>query len=191
GPAVHREGKTERRGEHRGRGGGTSFVRAVFRRVLTGHRQLVQRPLRDHLAAWRQHAEQIALARRLAQLLFRSASRAEEIADDGRLERAPERRRRWNCEDGASHTRLRRTFPFPRTTFLLFRTPRSAWLTAASEGKASAISGSSRARLLPSFRNRATYLPRTPPFMDAKSYSGFSSSSCVRLALLIEFSLAP
>src|SRR5439155_2520828 len=47
------------------------------------------------------------------------------------------------------------------------------------------------ARLLPSFRNRATYLPRTPPFMDAKSYSGFSSSSCVRLALLIEFSLAP
>src|SRR3989454_11659594 len=67
---------------------------------------------------------------------------------------------------------------FPYTT--LFR----------SEGKAAATSGSSRTRLLP-LRSRATYLPRTPPFIDAKSYSGLRSSSAGLVALLIEFSFAP
>ena len=80
--------------------------------------------------------------------------------------------------------------PFPRTALVVLRTPRSASLTASSEGKAAATSGSSRTKLLP-LRRRATYFPRTPPFIDAKSYSGRRSSSPTRLALLIEFSLAP
>jgi hypothetical protein len=81
--------------------------------------------------------------------------------------------------------------PFPRMARVVSRTPRSASLTAASEGKASATSGSSRTRLLPSFRSRAAYFPRTPPFMEAKSYSGRRSSWSGGLALLIECSLAP
>src|SRR6058998_1396247 len=80
--------------------------------------------------------------------------------------------------------------PLPRTALVVLRTPRSASLTASAEGKAAATSGSSRTRLLP-LRSRATYLPRTPPFIDAKSYSGLRSSSSGRFALLIEFSFAP
>src|SRR3989454_450150 len=73
---------------------------------------------------------------------------------------------------------------------VVLRTPRSASLTASAEGKAAATSGSSRTRLLP-LRSRATYLPRTPPFIDAKSYSGRRSLSLCRFALFIELSLAP
>jgi len=80
--------------------------------------------------------------------------------------------------------------PLPRTALVVLRTPRNASLTASVEGKAAATSGSSRTRLL-CLRSRATYLPRTPPFIDAKSYSGLRSSSFGRFALLIEFSLAP
>src|SRR3989449_7790361 len=80
--------------------------------------------------------------------------------------------------------------PLPRTALVVLRTPRSASLTASAEGKAAATSGSSRTRLLP-LRSRATYLPRTPPFIDAKSYSGLRSSSAGLVALLIEFSFAP
>src|SRR5712691_3851757 len=68
--------------------------------------------------------------------------------------------------------------------------PRSASLTASAEGKAAATSGSSRTRLLP-LRSRAMYFPRTPSFIDAKSYSGLRSSSSGRVVLLIEFSFAP
>src|SRR5688500_5836942 len=80
--------------------------------------------------------------------------------------------------------------PLPRTARVVLSTPRSASLTASSEGTAAATSGSSRTKLLP-LRSRVTYLPRTPPFIDAKSYSGRISSSSRLLALLIEFSLAP
>src|SRR3989449_10664902 len=80
--------------------------------------------------------------------------------------------------------------PFPRTALVVLSTPRSASLTASSEGKAAATSGSSKTKLLP-LRSRATYLPRTPPFIDAKSYSGRRSLSLCRFALLIELSLAP
>src|SRR5438128_5250772 len=75
--------------------------------------------------------------------------------------------------------------PFPRTALVVLSTPRSASLTASSEGKAAATSGSSKTKLLP-LRSRATYLPRTPPFIDAKSYSGRRSLSLCRFALLIE-----
>src|SRR5439155_17765108 len=80
--------------------------------------------------------------------------------------------------------------PLPRTALVVLRTPRSASLTASAEGKAAATSGSSRTRLLP-LRSRATYLPRTPPFIDAKSYSGLRSSSAGLVVLLIECSFAP
>src|SRR5262245_17141845 len=80
--------------------------------------------------------------------------------------------------------------PLPRTALVVLRTPRRASLTASADGKAAATSGSSRTRLLP-LRSRATYLPRTPPFIDAKSYSGLRSSSAGLGALLIEFSFAP
>lgn len=80
--------------------------------------------------------------------------------------------------------------PLPRTALVVLRTPRSASFTASAEGKAAATSGSSRTRLLP-LRSRATYLPRTPPFIDAKSYSGLRSSSAGLAALFIEFSFAP
>ncbi len=66
--------------------------------------------------------------------------------------------------------------PELRTARVVLRIPRSASLTDASEGKASVTSGSSSTMLVPS-RNRLKYLPRTPPFMDAKSYSGRMSSS--------------
>src|SRR5256712_13834445 len=80
--------------------------------------------------------------------------------------------------------------PFPRTALVVLSTPRSASLTASSEGKAAATSGSSKTKLLP-LRSRATYLPRTPPFIDAKQYSGRRSLSLCRFALFIELSLAP
>src|SRR5438132_3399615 len=80
--------------------------------------------------------------------------------------------------------------PFPRTALVVLSTPRSASLTASSEGKAAATSGSSKTKLLP-LRSRATYLPRPPPFLDAKSYSGRRSLSLCRFALFIELSLAP
>ena len=57
-----------------------------------------------------------------------------------------------------------------RTTSAIFKTARRAALTAASVGKASANSGSRSTRFVPA-RYRVTYLPRTPPFIDAKSYS--------------------
>jgi len=65
--------------------------------------------------------------------------------------------------------------PLPRTALVVFRTPRSASLTASADGNAAATSGSRSTRLLP-FRSRATYLPRTPPVIVAKSYSGLRSS---------------
>src|SRR2546428_3319852 len=80
--------------------------------------------------------------------------------------------------------------PLPRTALVVLRTPRSASLTASAEGKAAGTSGLIRTRLLP-LRSRATYLPRTPPFIDAKSYSGLRSSSAGLVVLLIEFSFAP
>src|SRR5574337_2110251 len=67
--------------------------------------------------------------------------------------------------------------------------PRSASLTAASDGNTSAISGSSSARLLP-LRSWAAYFPRTPPFIEAKSYSARISLSLASRTLLIESSLA-
>src|SRR3989304_4586475 len=61
--------------------------------------------------------------------------------------------------------------PLPRTARAVLRTPRRAALTASGEGNAAATSGSKRTKLLP-LRSRATYLPRTPPLLDAKQYSG-------------------
>ena len=40
-------------------------------------------------------------------------------------------------------------------------------------------------------RNRLTYFPRTPPFMEAKSYSGRISSSRILSIFFIEPSFAP
>lgn len=51
----------------------------------------------------------------------------------------------------------------------------SASLTDVVSWKTSATSGARRIKLVPS-RYCLAYLPRTPPFMDAKSYSGRSSS---------------
>src|SRR5579859_5505732 len=70
----------------------------------------------------------------------------------------------------------------------MLRAARSAWLTAASLGKAAATSGSSRTRFVPA-RYFLTYLPRMPPFIEAKSYSGRISVSDFRLSLFIEPSL--
>jgi len=65
--------------------------------------------------------------------------------------------------------------PLWRTARVVLRTPRSASLTAASVGNALAISGSMRTTFVP-LRSRRTYFPRTPPYMEAKSYSARSSS---------------
>ena len=80
--------------------------------------------------------------------------------------------------------------PPPRTARAVFNTPRSASSTAASVGKASTISGSMRTMFVPS-RKRFAYLPRTPPFIEAKSYSGRSSSVAVLSAFFIKCTLAP
>src|SRR5207249_5861261 len=76
------------------------------------------------------------------------------------------------------------------TTWLALSTARSASLAAASVGNAEATSGSRRTRLEPFFR-RAAYFPRTPPFMDEKSYSGRSSFDLLRLLFFIEPPLSP
>ena len=55
---------------------------------------------------------------------------------------------------------------------------------------ASATSGWIRTMFVAS-RARPAYLPRTPPFMDAKSYSGRISSDGVGFVFFIEFSFAP
>ena len=75
--------------------------------------------------------------------------------------------------------------PPSRTVSAIFRTTRRAPFTAASVGKASASSGSSNMRLVPA-RYRLTYLPRTPPFIEAKSYSGRMSLADRRLFFFIE-----
>src|SRR3989441_5137924 len=80
--------------------------------------------------------------------------------------------------------------PLPRTALVVLSTPRSASLTASSEGKAAATSRASKTKLLP-LPSPATELPPTPPFIDAKSYSGRRSLSLCRFALFIELSLAP
>src|SRR5579864_190745 len=65
------------------------------------------------------------------------------------------------------------------------RTPRRAWFTAWSLGKASATSGSSTTILVRS-RSRFRYLARTPPFIAAKSYSGRISPFEFRSVFFIE-----
>jgi len=72
-----------------------------------------------------------------------------------------------------------------RTVSAIFKTARRARLTAASVGKASASSGSSKMRLEPA-RYRLAYLPRTPPFIEAKSYSGRMSLVDLRLFFFIK-----
>jgi hypothetical protein len=54
---------------------------------------------------------------------------------------------------------------------VILKTARNAWLTASSVGKAFETSGSSSTKLVPA-RYLLEYLPRTPPFIVAKSYSG-------------------
>ena len=68
------------------------------------------------------------------------------------------------------------------------RIVRRASFTAASVGKALATSGSSRTRFVPA-RSRRTYFPRTPPFMDAKSYSARIWSRSGLLAFFIGLAL--
>ena len=72
-----------------------------------------------------------------------------------------------------------------RTPWARSRTACNAWLTAASVGKARVNSGSRSTRLVPA-RYRATYFPRTPPFMDAKSYSGCISFADFTLFFFIK-----
>jgi len=72
-----------------------------------------------------------------------------------------------------------------RTVSVIFKTARRARLTAASVGKAFASSGSSNMRLVPA-RYRLAYLPRTPPFIEAKSYSGRMSLVDLRLFFFIK-----
>jgi len=50
--------------------------------------------------------------------------------------------------------------------------------------------GSTSTMFVPSGK-RLKYLPRTPPFIDAKSYSGRSSSLRLLLVFFIEFPLTP
>src|SRR5579859_7845120 len=76
-----------------------------------------------------------------------------------------------------------------RTVSVIFKTARSARFTAASVGKAPASSGSNNMRLVPA-RYRLAYLPRTPPFIEAKSYSGRMSWFDFRLFFFIEPSFA-
>src|SRR5947208_8381078 len=74
-----------------------------------------------------------------------------------------------------------------RTDSVMCKTARKASLTAASVGKTSASSGSRSTRLVPA-RYCLMYLPRTPPFIDAKSYSGRMSFAGLRLAFFIKSS---
>lgn len=80
--------------------------------------------------------------------------------------------------------------PVFRTALVVLRTPRSASLTAASVGKASATSASSTTTLVPS-RTRETYFPRTPLFIEEKSYSDRRSSPRRGLVFFIKCSLSP
>src|SRR5207247_10219095 len=73
--------------------------------------------------------------------------------------------------------------PFPRTALVVLSTPRSASLTASSEGKAAATSGSSKTKLLP-LRSRATYLPRTTYYIVEISYTGSIVILISRLILI-------
>src|SRR5437773_1716310 len=83
---------------------------------------------------------------------------------------------------------LRRFFALV-TTVAISRAARSASLTAAAVGNASESSGSIRTRFVAA-RNRLTYFPRTPPFMEAKSYSGRISLTAVLRAFFIESPLS-
>src|SRR5258708_5184548 len=74
-----------------------------------------------------------------------------------------------------------------RTNFVICTTARRASLTAAAVGNTWASSGSRRTRLVPA-RYCLMYLPRTPPFIDAKSYSGRMSFAGLRLAFFIKSS---
>jgi hypothetical protein len=75
--------------------------------------------------------------------------------------------------------------PVRRTARAVSRTPRRAWFTACSLGKASATSGSNTTILVRS-RSRFRYLARTPPFIAAKSYSGRISPFAFRSVFFIE-----
>src|SRR5437867_10522661 len=66
----------------------------------------------------------------------------------------------------------------------------SASFTARSVGNASATSGSISTMFVPA-RARRTYLPRTPPFMDAKSYSARMSSAGIGFVFFIKLLLMP
>jgi len=66
--------------------------------------------------------------------------------------------------------------PCVRTARVVFSIPRRAAFTASPVGNATATSGS-RTTMLFSRRSRSTYLPRTPPFIEAKSYCARMSSS--------------
>lgn len=79
--------------------------------------------------------------------------------------------------------------PERRTARAVFNTPRRAWFTASSLGNTFAISGSSKTTLLDS-RRRFTYLPRLPPFIEAKSYSARMPFFEFRLAFFIKLSFA-
>ena len=79
--------------------------------------------------------------------------------------------------------------PVRRTARVVLSTPRNASLTEASDGNASATSGSRSTMLLPSSRRRRQCLPRTPPFIVEKSYSGRRSWSTLSL-FFIEVPLA-
>src|SRR5579864_4376584 len=75
--------------------------------------------------------------------------------------------------------------PVRRTARAVSKTPRKAWFTACSLGKASATSGSSTTILVRS-RSRFRYLARTPPFIAAKSYSERISPFEFRSVFFIE-----
>ena len=60
--------------------------------------------------------------------------------------------------------------PWLRTVLAVSSTPRSAAFTESPVGKAAAISGSSTTILL-CCRSLSKYFPRTPPGIEAKSYS--------------------
>src|SRR2546427_4792639 len=76
------------------------------------------------------------------------------------------------------------------TARVVLRTPLSASFTARSVGNASATSGSISTMFVPA-RARRTYLPRTPPFMDAKSYSARMSSAGIGFVFFIKLLLMP
>src|SRR5439155_25958888 len=80
--------------------------------------------------------------------------------------------------------------PVFRTARVVLSTPLSASLTARSVGDVSATSCSIRTMFV-LCRCRRAYLPRTPPFIDAKSYSGRMSSLRIRFVFFIKSSLTP